>query len=209
MRRAALFWVLFLAGCPKSETAAPADAGNADAAASPNATPAGASADAGAGVDASIPGAPFTSKEGGFSVDAPSVPPIASTAGVVWNTPGGQYAVRYYDGRPHGVDSSPLYSVARDHIDGSAIEKEAEVVINGNKAKTRWLRAVLIDKTVTYRRNAIVVVGDRTYDVSCVSANKDELTSPLAEGFFASFRTQSAPPGKPSGSAAPPKPPKP
>ena len=201
--------VVLLAGCPTSPTATSTDAGKSPEASALDAAPLDAgSADAAADVDASIPSGPFTSKEGAFSIDAPAVPMIGSTSAIVWNTPRASYAVHYYDGRPHGVDSSPLYSVARDHVDGSAIEKEAEVVINGNKAKTRWLKAVLINKTVTYRRNALVVVGDRTYDVSCTTQNQDELTSPLAEGFFASFRTLGAPAAKGSASASPtPKPP--
>jgi hypothetical protein len=110
----------------------------------------------------------------------------------VWIKGAATYAVAYYDGKPHGVDRSSFYQLARDHVGTSAVEKDEDGKLNGSRAHLRLVRVGLPGKPVQWRRSALVVVDDRTYDVSCTTSNQADVGSPLTEAFFGSFRVDLA-----------------
>ena len=144
-------------------------------------------------LDAGVETTPYVSKEGRFTVAAPTgVTPNATTAGVGWGVRGATLVVSYYDGKPRGVDRTRLYDLARDKIGGSEIEREDDVKVGGFPTRMRRMRLVIPGKPVQWRRSAIVVAGDRTYDISCTSPGQADMSAPLTDKFFESFHIDAA-----------------
>jgi hypothetical protein len=144
----------------------------------------------GASASAPPPGPvePFTSAPGRFRVTPPGgVSEHPTMAGVVWDGRAASYSVLFYDGKPHGVDRSPLYTRARDHLGESAIDKEVDITFDGHKARTKVLHVSSSGGTVVYRRDVILVSGDRTYDVSVTGPDRARVEDAEAEAFFGSF----------------------
>ncbi len=193
MRKVAL--LLALAGCPSRAPSPASDAGPAasaslaggatvkDAAAPTEAVAARAwLADAGTAT------VPYVSKQGLFSASVPAdAKPYETTSGVAWSLAGATLAVSYYDGKPRGVDRSGQYDLARDMVNGSALEKEEDVKLSGFPTRLRRMRVVPVGRPVLFRRSAIVVDGDRTFDVSCSSPAREDLDAPLCQALFATF----------------------
>jgi hypothetical protein len=183
--------LVLLTGCPSSSSSS--------ASGSASATDSGSASDAGSASDSgSVPAqgyladaaaaAPYVSKEGRFTVSVPSgIKPYETTAGVRWTVGGASLVAGYYDGRPRGVDRSHFYDLARDGVGGSAIEKEDDAKIAGFPTRMRRIRLVLPGKGVQWRRGAIVIAGDRTYEVSCTSTAHADLDSPVVDQFFTTF----------------------
>src|SRR5512140_700454 len=111
---------MMVVGCPReSSSGAAADAAPARAADGSAVTDGGAGDAAPDGgtpslADAGTATAPYVSKEGRFSVAAPTAGIVnATTAGVGWTVGGATFVVSYYDGKPRGVDRSRSYDIAR------------------------------------------------------------------------------------------------
>jgi hypothetical protein len=136
----------------------------------------------------SAPPAEYASAEGRFRVTPPArLVAHPTAAGTLWDGDGRSFAVLYYDGKPRGVDRSPLYASARDKLGDSAIDQEQETTIDGHKAMRRVLHASAKSGAFIYRKNLIVPVGDRTYDVSVTAADRTRVEDGDAERFFESF----------------------
>jgi hypothetical protein len=193
----ALALALACAGCPQSSSSSspgsPSDAAAArptDAAADAFIAPADAAppsllADAGTAM------VPYTSKEGLYTVEVPAgVRPDGTISSIVWGLAGVTFAVSFYDGKPRGIDNTSFYDLARDKASGSDVEKEEELTVGRarTRAHVRRLRLVRPGKPVHWRRAAIVVVGDRTYQLSVMSPSPEDLTAPQANAFFDSFK---------------------
>ena len=188
----ALALAIACAACPSSSSAG-AGAGDAGVARA-----ADAAVDTGAPIDAALPSqlkgastatAPYTSKEGLYTVQVPAgVRPDGTISSIVWVVASVAFAVTYYDGKPRGVDRTSFYDLARDKTSGSDIEKEEDVTLSGARAHLRRMRLVRPGKPVQWRRAAILIVGERTYQVSVMSPSAEDLGAPLANAFFDSFK---------------------
>jgi hypothetical protein len=136
------------------------------------------------------PAVPFISREGHFRVAPPAGTTAHETpAGVMWDGEGRTFAVLYYDGKPRGVDRSSSYTAARDKLGDSAIDREERIVFDGHNALRRSLHVNAKSDGFVYRRNVILVVGDRTYDVSVSSTDRARTDNAETDVFFASFHT--------------------
>ena len=201
---ARLVLVVVLSGCPSSSAgSAPGpDSGSASGSGSGSASASGpgsaSGSDAGIGpaegylADAGA-AAPYVSKEGRFAVSVPSgIKPNETTGGVGWKLGGAALVVGYYDGKPHGVDRSRFYDLARDKVGGSEVEREDDVKLGGFPTRMRRIRLVLVNKPVQWRRSAIIVAGDRTYEISCTSTAPADLDAAPTNAFFDSFKIAGA-----------------
>ncbi len=192
--------VVLLTGCPRASSS-----GSGSGADSGSASDSGSDSGSGAGSDsgtASLPAAgyladagaattPYVSKEGHFTVLPPAgVKPNETTAGVAWIVGSAALVVGYYDGRPHGVDRSRFYDLARDGVNGSEIEKEDDVKVGGFPTRMRRIRLVVVGKPVQFRRSAIVVAGNRTFEVSCTSSVRADLDALVTNAFFTSLHLE-------------------
>jgi hypothetical protein len=131
---------------------------------------------------------PFTFDTGRFRATPPSgATQHATVSGVVWEAGGATYSILFYDGKPRGIDRSPLYVAARDHLGESAIDHEEDVMLDGRKSRQRTLHATSSKGATVYRRNVIVLAGERTFDVSVVSPERTRVEGAEAEAFFQSF----------------------
>jgi hypothetical protein len=194
VNRAPLALVLGLAACSRSEATKPGSGGPISRSTTvyviPSAPPQGPSpfdADAGISREAAAPSV-AVSDLGRFRVTVPAgLVPHATTGGTLWDGRGASFAVLFYDGRPRGVDRSPLYTAARDHLNESAIDREVDITFDTRKARERIIHASSANGATLYRRNVIVLEGDRTYDVSVSCSDRARLDDAEAETFFQSF----------------------
>ena len=137
---------------------------------------------------ARAPAEPFTSVGGRFRVTPPGgLSDHLAVGGILWDGRGAAYSVLFYDGKPHGVDRSPLYSAARDHLGDSAIDKETDTAFDGHKAREKTLHVTSSKGAVVYSRDVMVISGDRTYDVSVTSPERARVEDAEANAFFSSF----------------------
>src|SRR5262249_3831633 len=116
---------------------------------------------------------PVTFDAGRFRITPPAgATQNATVNGVLWEAGGATDSVLFYDGKPRGIDRSPLYVAARDHLGESAVDHEEDLMLDGRKSHQRTLHATSSKGATVYRRNVLVLAGERTFDVSVVSPER-------------------------------------